>query len=196
MGTSLPPPHLGSHGLALGAPCSPPVSPFLPCYTGGNLSFPYSPGLAYNSIYSPGPHPVGGYQGGVQMKGPEAEGPGSDRQVPAESTYCRELQQHGRLGWRESWGTSFGRGDKDWGPFGAGCLSPLHPGECSRVDVAATPRGDVLLCPPAQLCQLWMLALARRNAHALLDYSVTADPRMLLAVQRHLAASQDENGDT
>lgn len=50
--------------------------------------------------------------------------------------------------------------------------------------------------PPAQLCQLWMLALARRNAHALLDYSVTADPRMLLAVQRHLAASQDENGDT
>ncbi|NXL62943.1 NFKB2 factor, partial [Chordeiles acutipennis] len=47
----------------------------------------------------------------------------------------------------------------------------------------------------AQLCQLWM---AHRNAHAhaLLDYSVTADPRMLLAVQRHLAASQDENGDT
>ncbi|NXE22433.1 NFKB2 factor, partial [Ardeotis kori] len=109
---------------------------------GGNLSFPYSPELAYNSIYSPGPHPMGGYQGGVQMKGPEAEGPGTDRQAPAESTYCKELQKH------------------------------------------------------AQLCQLWMLALARRNAHALLDYSVTADPRMLLAVQRHLAASQDENGDT
>uniref|UniRef100_A0A8C5TMA8 Nuclear factor kappa B subunit 2 n=1 Tax=Malurus cyaneus samueli TaxID=2593467 RepID=A0A8C5TMA8_9PASS len=99
---------------------------------GGNLSFPYSPGLTYSSIYSPGPHPVGSYQGGVQMKGPEAEG----------------------------------------------------------------PRSDTLLCPPAQLCQLWMLALAHRNAHALLDYSVTADPRMLLAVQRHLAASQDENGDT
>nr|XP_032605011.1 nuclear factor NF-kappa-B p100 subunit isoform X2 [Taeniopygia guttata] len=110
---------------------------------GGNLSFPYSSGLTYNSIYSPGPHPVGSYQGGVQMKGPEAEGPESDRQAPAEeSTYCKELQKH------------------------------------------------------AQLCQLWMLALARRNAHALLDYSVTADPRMLLAVQRHLAASQDENGDT
>uniref|UniRef100_A0A8U8C8T3 Uncharacterized protein n=1 Tax=Geospiza parvula TaxID=87175 RepID=A0A8U8C8T3_GEOPR len=115
----------------------------LPCPTGGNLSFPYSSGLTYNSIYSPGPHPVGSYQGGVQMKGPEAEGPESDRQAPAEeSTYCKELQKH------------------------------------------------------AQLCQLWMLALARRNAHALLDYSVTADPRMLLAVQRHLAASQDENGDT
>ncbi|NXN08729.1 NFKB2 factor, partial [Indicator maculatus] len=112
---------------------------------GGNLNFPYSPGLAYNSIYSPGPHPVTGYQGGVQMKSPEVEAPGSDRQAPAESTgstYCKELQQH------------------------------------------------------AQQCQLWMLALARRNAHALLDYSVTADPRMLLAVQRHLAASQDENGDT
>uniref|UniRef100_A0A8U8CDF7 Uncharacterized protein n=1 Tax=Geospiza parvula TaxID=87175 RepID=A0A8U8CDF7_GEOPR len=123
----------------------------LPCPTGGNLSFPYSSGLTYNSIYSPGPHPVGSYQGGVQMKGPEAEGPESDRQAPAEeSTYCKELQKH----------------------------------------------GDILLCPPAQLCQLWMLALARRNAHALLDYSVTADPRMLLAVQRHLAASQDENGDT
>ncbi|NXH14230.1 NFKB2 factor, partial [Bucco capensis] len=112
---------------------------------GGNLSFAYSPGLSYNSIYSPGPHPVGSYQGGVQMKGPEAQGPGSDKQAPVastEDTYCKELQQH------------------------------------------------------AQLCQLWMLALARRNAHALLDYSVTADPRMLLAVQRHLAASQDENGDT
>lgn len=38
--------------------------------------------------------------------------------------------------------------------------------------------------------------VARRSAQALLDYAVTADPRMLLAVQRHLAASQDENGDT
>lgn len=53
---------------------------------------------------------------------------------------------------------------------------------------------DVLPCPAAHLSHLWLLA--RRNAHALLDYSVTADPRMLLAVQRHLAASQDENGDT
>ncbi|NWV00297.1 NFKB2 factor, partial [Upupa epops] len=105
---------------------------------GGNFSF-YSSGLTYNSIYSPGPHPVGGYQGGVQMKGPDMEGPVSGRH---ESPYCTELQQH------------------------------------------------------AQRCQLWMLALAHRNAHALLDYSVTADPRMLLAVQRHLAASQDENGDT
>lgn len=71
----------------------------LPCPAGGNLSFPYSPGLTYNSIYSPGPHPVGSYQGGVQMKGPEAEGPGSDGKAPAEdSTYCKELQKHGRRG--------------------------------------------------------------------------------------------------
>ncbi|NXA34590.1 NFKB2 factor, partial [Eudromia elegans] len=109
---------------------------------GGSLSYPYAPGLPYNSIYSSGPHPVGGYQGGMQMRGPGVDGDGGDRQVPTESTRCQELRNH------------------------------------------------------AQTCQLWMLALARRNAHALLDYSVTADPRMLLAVQRHLAASQDENGDT
>lgn len=75
-------------------------------------------------------------------------------------------------------------------------LSSVFGGGCRRVDGAAAPGSDVLLHPPAQVCQLWVLALARRNAHALLDYSVTADPRMLLAVQRHLAASQDENGDT
>ncbi|NWI18138.1 NFKB2 factor, partial [Crypturellus soui] len=109
---------------------------------GGSLSYPYAPGLAYNSIYSSGPHPVGGYQGGVQMKAPSTDGDGDDRQVPTENTHCQELRKHD------------------------------------------------------QICHLWMLALDRRNAHALLDYSVTADPRMLLAVQRHLAASQDENGDT
>ncbi|XP_032087797.1 nuclear factor NF-kappa-B p100 subunit isoform X1 [Thamnophis elegans] len=48
----------------------------------------------------------------------------------------------------------------------------------------------------AQECSSWMLMVARRSAQALLDYAVTGDPRMLLAVQRHLAASQDENGDT
>ncbi|NWY03983.1 NFKB2 factor, partial [Nothoprocta ornata] len=107
---------------------------------GGGLSYPYAPGLAYNNIYSSGPHPVGGYQGGVQMKAPSTDGEGGDR--PTENTQRQELRKH------------------------------------------------------AQICQLWMLALAHRNAHALLDYSVTADPRMLLAMQRHLAALQDENGDT
>uniref|UniRef100_A0A8C0G317 Nuclear factor kappa B subunit 2 n=1 Tax=Bubo bubo TaxID=30461 RepID=A0A8C0G317_BUBBB len=111
----------------------------------------------------------------------------------------------------------FGSGGGEWGclfplpawvaavcPWGLPVGDLLGPGAvhlrawggCRTVDGAAAPGSDVLLCPPAQLCHLWMLALARRNAHALLDYSVTADPRMLLAVQRHLAASQDENGDT
>lgn len=90
------------------------------CSTGGSLSFPYSPGLAYNSIYSTSPHPVGGYQGGVQMKGPEVEGPGSDRQAPAESPYGKELQQHGTssLGGGEGWGTLVGIGGT-----GQGCCT-------------------------------------------------------------------------
>uniref|UniRef100_A0A803T2R6 Nuclear factor kappa B subunit 2 n=1 Tax=Anolis carolinensis TaxID=28377 RepID=A0A803T2R6_ANOCA len=62
---------------------------------------------------------------------------------------------------------------------------------------AFTEEKDCLeLLQHAQECSSWMLMLARRSARALLDYAVTADPRMLLAVQRHLAASQDENGDT
>ncbi|XP_048382772.1 nuclear factor NF-kappa-B p105 subunit-like isoform X1 [Stegostoma tigrinum] len=40
------------------------------------------------------------------------------------------------------------------------------------------------------------LTLAERHASALLDYSVTGDTKMLLAVQRHLTAVQDQNGDT
>ncbi|XP_067392900.1 nuclear factor NF-kappa-B p100 subunit isoform X1 [Emydura macquarii macquarii] len=113
---------------------------------GGNLNYPYS-GLTYNNIYPSGPHPVGSYQGGVQMTRAtkmEEEGDGKCLPVGAEKkeSHCQDLQHH------------------------------------------------------VQLCSLGMLALAQRSARALLDYSVTADPRMLLAVQRHLAASQDENGDT
>ncbi|CAN2388938.1 Nuclear factor of kappa light polypeptide gene enhancer in B-cells 1 [Pristimantis euphronides] len=37
--------------------------------------------------------------------------------------------------------------------------------------------------------------LAKRHAASLFDYAVTGDVRMLLAVQRHLASVQDENGD-
>lgn len=40
------------------------------------------------------------------------------------------------------------------------------------------------------------LQLARRHANALFDYAVTGDVKMLLAVQRHLTAVQDENGDS
>ncbi|KAM5285629.1 nuclear factor NF-kappa-B p105 subunit isoform 1-T1 [Hipposideros larvatus] len=38
--------------------------------------------------------------------------------------------------------------------------------------------------------------LAKRHANALFDYAVTGDVKMLLAVQRHLTAVQDENGDS
>ncbi|XP_059802191.1 nuclear factor NF-kappa-B p100 subunit [Hypanus sabinus] len=47
-----------------------------------------------------------------------------------------------------------------------------------------------------QLFGLKALQITERTARALLDYAITADVRMLLAVQRHLTAIQDENGDT
>ncbi|XP_029452912.1 nuclear factor NF-kappa-B p105 subunit isoform X2 [Rhinatrema bivittatum] len=37
--------------------------------------------------------------------------------------------------------------------------------------------------------------LAKRHANALFDYAVTGDVKILLAVQRHLTAVQDDNGD-
>lgn len=48
----------------------------------------------------------------------------------------------------------------------------------------------------AHVCNMRMLSLAQRISKALMDYAVTADPRMLLAVQRPLVATQDQNGDT
>ncbi|XP_069466569.1 nuclear factor NF-kappa-B p100 subunit [Ambystoma mexicanum] len=48
----------------------------------------------------------------------------------------------------------------------------------------------------ARLCNMNMYSIAQRTSRALLDYACTSDARMLLAVQRHLAATQDENGDT
>ncbi|KAM8924062.1 nuclear factor NF-kappa-B p100 subunit [Pelodytes ibericus] len=47
-----------------------------------------------------------------------------------------------------------------------------------------------------KLCHMKMITYAERTSRALLDYAVTSDPRMLLAVQRQLTATQDENGDT
>ncbi|XP_073897547.1 nuclear factor NF-kappa-B p105 subunit isoform X3 [Castor canadensis] len=40
------------------------------------------------------------------------------------------------------------------------------------------------------------MQLAKRHANALFDYAVTGDVKVLLAVQRHLTAVQDENGDS
>ncbi|XP_056386540.1 nuclear factor NF-kappa-B p100 subunit [Hyla sarda] len=48
----------------------------------------------------------------------------------------------------------------------------------------------------AHVCNMRILSLAQRTSKALLDYAVTADPRMLLAVQRPLVATKDKNGDT
>ncbi|XP_053547928.1 nuclear factor NF-kappa-B p100 subunit isoform X2 [Bombina bombina] len=41
-----------------------------------------------------------------------------------------------------------------------------------------------------------MLSHVQRTSQALLDYARTSDPRMLLAVQRPLTSTRDENGDT
>ncbi|XP_018410069.1 PREDICTED: nuclear factor NF-kappa-B p100 subunit [Nanorana parkeri] len=48
----------------------------------------------------------------------------------------------------------------------------------------------------AHMCSMKMVFLAQRTSKALMDYAVSADPRMLLAVQRPLTATRDENGDT
>ncbi|XP_071987010.1 nuclear factor NF-kappa-B p100 subunit [Engystomops pustulosus] len=50
--------------------------------------------------------------------------------------------------------------------------------------------------PRVHTCNMRMLSLAQRTSKALMDYAVTADPRMLLAVHRPLAATHDQNGDT
>ncbi|XP_038639209.1 nuclear factor NF-kappa-B p100 subunit [Scyliorhinus canicula] len=53
-------------------------------------------------------------------------------------------------------------------------------------------------CPRVeeQFLQMRALQITERTAQALLDYAITGDVRMLLAVQRHLTAIQDEHGDT
>ncbi|XP_044276115.1 nuclear factor NF-kappa-B p100 subunit isoform X1 [Varanus komodoensis] len=106
---------------------------------------PYS-----SSVYLPGTHPAGSYQGGrgIRMPGSAGTGDGGHELPEDGNRVCLE--------------------ERDYMP----------------------------LLQHAQACRSWMLGRARRSAQALLDYAVTADPRMLLAVQRHLAASQDENGDT
>lgn len=69
---------------------------------------------------------------------------------------------------------------------GAGTSAP--PGTPQREPEALSPAGRDYSAR--------LLGLARREARALLDYGVTADPRALLAGQRHLLTARDENGDT
>lgn len=54
------------------------------------------------------------------------------------------------------------------------------------------------ICCPFTELSLSELAwnLAEKSAAAMRDYATTGDIRYLLAVQRHLTAVQDDNGDT
>ncbi|XP_075716736.1 nuclear factor NF-kappa-B p105 subunit [Rhinoderma darwinii] len=85
-------------------------------------------------------------------------------------------------------------------------LCQLKDGEasCERLEASITPsdsrtdpaREEVEACkvPGCQLLEK-IVQLAKRHAASLFDYAVTGDVRVLLAVQRHLASVQDENGD-
>uniref|UniRef100_A0A452RR45 Nuclear factor NF-kappa-B p105 subunit n=1 Tax=Ursus americanus TaxID=9643 RepID=A0A452RR45_URSAM len=57
-------------------------------------------------------------------------------------------------------------------------------------------RRDCAHCLADNLFLQKAMQLAKRHANALFDYAVTGDVKMLLAVQRHLTAVQDENGDS
>ncbi|XP_066548949.1 nuclear factor NF-kappa-B p100 subunit [Amia ocellicauda] len=74
-----------------------------------------------------------------------------------------------------------------------------QPQDNTRNQQNGGPPGGVSLQQLLQFAatlQIRAMQAARRSAGALLDYSTTGDVRMLLAVQRQLCATQDENGDT
>lgn len=54
---------------------------------------------------------------------------------------------------------------------------------------------NAMICVADGLFLEKAMQLAKHHANALFDYAVTGDVKMLLAVQRHLTAVQDENGD-
>ncbi|KAG8435111.1 hypothetical protein GDO86_013167 [Hymenochirus boettgeri] len=70
---------------------------------------------------------------------------------------------------------------------------------CSQTESSASAHREAqyqMMAHQANICNMRMLSLAQRTSRALLDFAITADPRMMLAVQRHLTVTQDENGDT
>ncbi|KAM3913714.1 nuclear factor NF-kappa-B p100 subunit isoform 2-T2 [Leptodactylus fuscus] len=69
--------------------------------------------------------------------------------------------------------------------------SPSQEGSTSQS--RDSQRGDA---QQAHICDIRMLTLAQRTSKALMGYAITADPRMLLAIQRPLVATRDQNGDT
>ncbi|KAG8454149.1 hypothetical protein GDO86_000696 [Hymenochirus boettgeri] len=72
------------------------------------------------------------------------------------------------------------------------CLEPTEEKEERNI----LPTSDEWFCN-LHNChfQSKAMQIAKRHAVSLFDYAITGDVRMLLAVQRHLAAAQDENGD-
>ncbi|XP_062903032.1 nuclear factor NF-kappa-B p105 subunit [Mobula hypostoma] len=70
-----------------------------------------------------------------------------------------------------------------------------QPGDTSNEADITCPRLNQQPQDPNPLFLEKALDLAERHARALLDYSMSGDARMLLAVQRHLTAAQDQNGD-
>ncbi|XP_078577354.1 nuclear factor NF-kappa-B p105 subunit-like [Branchiostoma floridae x Branchiostoma japonicum] len=73
---------------------------------------------------------------------------------------------------------------------------PWKPSAFTKPDPAVKQKGTA--GPSRGALQYGDVAwqLAERTANALRDYAITGDVRMLLAVQRHLTAVQDDEGDT
>ncbi|XP_013013677.2 nuclear factor NF-kappa-B p100 subunit [Cavia porcellus] len=78
-------------------------------------------------------------------------------------------------------------------PGGGGGAQMADDGAAGTSAPSGTPQPEP---EPKRDYSARLLGLARREARALLDYGVTADPRALLAGQRHLLTARDENGDT
>lgn len=72
----------------------------------------------------------------------------------------------------------------------------MADGSQGTVPSANSTVQDRELLRHVRLYNMSLYSLVQRTSRALLDYAATSDARMLLAVQRHLAATQDENGDT
>ncbi|KAM4030765.1 nuclear factor NF-kappa-B p100 subunit isoform 2-T2 [Anomaloglossus baeobatrachus] len=76
-------------------------------------------------------------------------------------------------------------------------LKKEEPPTSSPAESSVSPHTDYQSgAHQAHVCNMRMLTLAQRTSRALMDYAVSADPRMLLAVQRPLTATRDLNGDT
>uniref|UniRef100_A0A8C9R4N6 Nuclear factor of kappa light polypeptide gene enhancer in B-cells 2 (p49/p100) n=1 Tax=Scleropages formosus TaxID=113540 RepID=A0A8C9R4N6_SCLFO len=126
---------------------------------------------------------------------------GGDCSEPKQFTYVPHIQDkeevkrkrqkplpHMYDQWRGPPGGSGGAGSGAGGPGGGVGGGGLFRSVLSRILYLALSTASAL--------QGRATLTARRMARALLDYCSTGDVRLLLAVQRHLCAVRDENGDT